>query len=287
MADAAGAEALAGLDSVAALHRYAAQLGYAVRAARRAGVDRLFLDPALEALAKIGAACSPSAAVRAPSANLCLARPDVASAAPLLAALAVRVPPPCQSQPHHQHDPLMTHDPWSRTAAPATTPATTNKPADKEQPTEPKKPDEVQPTTEDEKAGLSQQPFAAPEAPLDAEPSTHAAQETQTEVSFPDHLEVLTFIKQTDLDQVMAGSKTLIAELKQLRQQQQQQHLELQKKYGLQAQLLSELRRRLGGAGAEPAGDDEQDNLCLPTFVKTGEPTDADERMDEEIKGSP
>ena len=51
----------ASLAAVGGLHRFAAQLAYAARTARRNGVDGRFVEPLYAILRDIGAACAPLA----------------------------------------------------------------------------------------------------------------------------------------------------------------------------------------------------------------------------------
>mmetsp|Transcript_35531 Transcript_35531/g.115048 ORF Transcript_35531/g.115048 Transcript_35531/m.115048 type:complete len:521 (+) Transcript_35531:58-1620(+) len=104
--------------AVGGVHRLAARLGFALRLARADSVDQAFLAPLVSALALIGQAVRPTAALQ-PAVALQRARPEVQVVASFLVALASRgggSPKSCFG-PAVLEDPLVASDPWARPLA--------------------------------------------------------------------------------------------------------------------------------------------------------------------------
>mmetsp|Transcript_35528 Transcript_35528/g.115031 ORF Transcript_35528/g.115031 Transcript_35528/m.115031 type:complete len:522 (+) Transcript_35528:58-1623(+) len=104
--------------AVGGVHRLAARLGFALRLARADSVDQAFLAPLVSALAIIGQAVRPTAALQ-PAVALQRARPEVQVVASFLVALASRgggSPKSCFG-PAVLEDPLVASDPWARPLA--------------------------------------------------------------------------------------------------------------------------------------------------------------------------
>ena len=102
------------MEAVAALHKYAAQLGFAARTARRAGVADNFTAPIFVALQEISRAVRPPAQC-SPYQALAFARPSVCEAATILARIATRAEHNDvrgDAQQVEAEDPLVAADPW-------------------------------------------------------------------------------------------------------------------------------------------------------------------------------